>query len=71
MDKANYRAEAQTIEDLYNRIEEAFALIGRDAEWIGFNDGSIHMWADESRPILSIEPTTTLLPEPTDTEVAA
>jgi|LGOV01.1.fsa_nt_gb hypothetical protein len=58
---AKFRAEAPTLEDLIDLLREASEMLGEDAKWIGFNDGSIHVWAGGDGPILYIEPETTLL----------
>jgi hypothetical protein len=54
-----FAATAHNLRDLRNRIEEAIAMVGEDAEWIGLEDGHIYMWADDNGPILCIETTPT------------
>lgn len=63
-----FTAEALTLENLRDRIKEAIVMVGEDAEWIGFSDGSIHIWIDENGPILCIEPTPIRFPRKTTTE---
>lgn len=58
---AKFRAEALTLENLSTLLEEAAEMMGKGAQWIGFSDGSIHIWADDNGPVLYIEPATTLL----------
>lgn len=56
MGYTEYLEKAPTLKDLRERIDEAITMAGEDAPWNGWDDGELHIWNDNKKIVIRIEP---------------
>uniref|UniRef100_A0A6M3LL04 Uncharacterized protein n=1 Tax=viral metagenome TaxID=1070528 RepID=A0A6M3LL04_9ZZZZ len=51
-----YKTSAPKLIDLHNRIIDAIAIAGDDADWLGWHDGELRIFSKNEDIILEISP---------------